>query len=524
MKNIGTLITAPIRINDSTDTYASAFSNEIRGGVHTLKSVDEFNDITLDRQQVGMLCYITNSNSYYRLIATYSDTSAAISSWKKLNIADYSDASNHTTEWVNSVIKITTNEADGEKTVGNRYLLGMTCGVSVTGVNWKNYAAAIVEYDGSVWNTTLPTNGTCLKVDNEPNMLYRFYGTYSNNTSTGTWKRERNNQILYIASYYNSTTNTYNATISDTILSSYNKESMFMTSFDTNCLMSGPKLSINGLSAKEIRKVTNDSLIQISTGGISTNHLCMLIYDGTYFNMYDNTSIEGNNLLIKYYIPKDETVTVPVNTEYMLYGDLKVDGTLNNAGKVVVVNGDTNITGETGVVASTGDIIFVNFAEISGVGTKNYIPRWKSDFVLSSTSSIIDDGINSVTISSNTYITKALNVQSGTTLNGSLTIPTGAYKNYVLVSDNAGNAKWTNIQDVITLNSKYIRTIPYSDIKSKEYYYVVHPLSSLDVIVQLQGADGIIINSIVTKIVDKNTIGLYTESEIKQDIKIIIMK
>lgn len=39
------------------------------------------------------------------------------------------------------------------------------------------------------------------------------------------------------------------------------------------------------------------------------------------------------------YIPSDTTVDIPVNFQYLVYGNLTIAGTLNNVGQVVIVNG-----------------------------------------------------------------------------------------------------------------------------------------------------------------------------------------
>jgi hypothetical protein len=47
-KNIGTLISSAIRPNDSLDPIASAFGNEIKGGLHCYQSIAQRNAFLLE--------------------------------------------------------------------------------------------------------------------------------------------------------------------------------------------------------------------------------------------------------------------------------------------------------------------------------------------------------------------------------------------------------------------------------------------------------------------------------------------
>jgi hypothetical protein len=62
-QNIGTLITAPIRPNDSLDPIAVAFGNEIKGGHHAYATLDERNSIIDARRDWGMLVTIYNDGT-----------------------------------------------------------------------------------------------------------------------------------------------------------------------------------------------------------------------------------------------------------------------------------------------------------------------------------------------------------------------------------------------------------------------------------------------------------------------------
>jgi hypothetical protein len=72
-QNVGTLVTAAIRPNDSNDPIASAFAYEIKGGLHTHTSTSERDAIIFERREWGMMCYVTNENKTYQLKYNYVD-------------------------------------------------------------------------------------------------------------------------------------------------------------------------------------------------------------------------------------------------------------------------------------------------------------------------------------------------------------------------------------------------------------------------------------------------------------------
>ena len=76
-RNIGILITAPVRPFDSEDIYATALSNEVRGGHHSYETVAERNAIPVLRRQIGMKATVTNdgvNNGTYELLSALDNT------------------------------------------------------------------------------------------------------------------------------------------------------------------------------------------------------------------------------------------------------------------------------------------------------------------------------------------------------------------------------------------------------------------------------------------------------------------
>ena len=60
-QNIGTLVTAAIRPNDSLDLIASAYANEIMGGLHRATASTDRDAIITARREWGMMCYTINT-------------------------------------------------------------------------------------------------------------------------------------------------------------------------------------------------------------------------------------------------------------------------------------------------------------------------------------------------------------------------------------------------------------------------------------------------------------------------------
>jgi hypothetical protein len=123
-----------------------------------------------------------------------------------------------------------------------------------------------------------------------------------------------------------------------------------------------------------------------------------LIYDGTIFRV-DQQAGEGGAFTLKYRIIDSERIEVPAYSEYLLYGDLEVNGILdiNATGKVVLVNGGLNVNG--GTVSNSGNIEFVTVPQAASTGVAGYVPKWASTTAISATSSIQDSGTK-VTLSS----------------------------------------------------------------------------------------------------------------------------
>ena len=325
-QNIGTLVTAAIRPNDSLDLIASAYANEIMGGLHRATASTDRDAIITARREWGMMCYVINEDKMYQLSYNNSSTS------------------------------LTDNS------------------------NW-------IEFTGG------GGGGSVIHLD-----AYTIDGQ----------------------GYTASGTNT---------IPSYSQDALYIVNFTSANVGASVSLDIDSLGQRVVKKTDGSSLTHISTGELTTNYQYLVTYNGTEFELLNPGSGAGSGLSNKYYISNTETVTVPSANQYWIYGDLTLDGDIDNYGHVIVANGSLNVgSGALNNLGGTYSNIY--FAEINGLGQANYVPRWTTSYMLTASSSIYDDG-NQVTISAPTF--SVLN---------DFVLPKGASDGYILTSDSNGVATW----------------------------------------------------------------------------------
>jgi hypothetical protein len=424
----GTLISAAIRPNDSNDLIASAWATEIKGGLHVADNVADRNSIIVQRREWGMMCYVKDVDLTYQLKYNYNSTTLT----DNLNWTEFSGSGGSGSgEWLDSVIAIQNIEPIGN--LGDRYILGN----SPTGTNWQYLNAGdVVEWTGISW-TVAPnpiTDGTSVRVDNEDNAIYRYQGIYS----SGTWEKDKENQIRYLDASTTNAGSSYSST-SNPSFDGYDRESIFIVKFDGVNAYGTASLDINGLGYVEIKRAKGNSLSTLDPYDITTNYHYLLTYDGTYF-LLEKPSNDVSSFNVQYYIPSTDFIIVPQNTQYWVYGDLDLDGgTIENYGHVIITNGNLNYGSVSGGTFSNYNSLTLNtFAEIDGLGQTNYIPRWRTNYMLSSTSSLYDDG-ESVTLAGTTF-----------SINSNIVIPNGATSGAVLTSDSNGVANWSNTRYTAT--------------------------------------------------------------------------
>lgn len=228
----------------------------------------------------------------------------------------------------------------------------------------------------------------------------------------------------------------------------YNDSFLYIVKFDTTNTGASVSLNIDSLGDILVKKTDGQSLTDIITNELTTSYYYLVTYNGSFFELlYPTSSGSGSGLSNKYYIPSSETVTVPPSTQYWIYGDLGIDGVLNNYGDVVVVNGNLSVGGNFNDYGTYSNIYF---AEINGLGQTNYVPRWVNPYMLTATSSIYDDGVD-VIISSDTL-----------TVDNQLVLPNGATNGYILTSDSSGNATWQEGVKKYSVMQTFVANATYS--------------------------------------------------------------
>lgn len=403
---MGTIVASPIRPADPLQNIATVFSNEIKGALHTYQSIAERNLVIEERRDWGMLAYVIDTNKTYQLVYGYSSTSITDNNnWTEFN------GSGGGREWLDSVISILTTEPTMPND-GDRYLVGTKPTDPISGASWSAYAPGFVaQYNSSTgyWLYTLPLDGMSVRVDDEDNSIYRYEGIYV----TGSWQKEKESQVRYISATLSGGAS-YSATTAPSI-GSYDTETIYIVKFDSTNIGTSASLSINSLDTKYLKKTDGYSLSDIVTGDISTNYSYFVTYDGAGFQLLNTTDSGG--ISNKYHILSSEAVTVPENVQYWIYGDLTVDGILTNLGHVVVVNGDMILSSTPSEFNNYGTYSNIYFAEIDGLGQVNYVPRWKTSYMLTASSSIYDDGeqvsINALTFSINNTVVLSNGTSSG---------------------------------------------------------------------------------------------------------------
>lgn len=271
-QNIGTLLSAPIRPNDSLDLIASAFANEIKGGHHGYATLAERNSLIVERREWGMLVTVYNdgaNNGTYQLKYNYVDIDLSNNS----NWVDFSSSSSaHASEWYDSV-KTRTNIEPATSSVGDRFLV-----TSIGTGAWFGNENKIAEWVSSLtWSYTSPKNGGSVRVDDERDSIYRYDGTFP----SGVWTKELITQVRYITATGSGLT--FSATTTPDIIS-YSSNVLYMTNFQINNIAGSASININNLGNVMIKKHDGlGSLIDLSPQDIRSGIIYQLVYDGTNF-------------------------------------------------------------------------------------------------------------------------------------------------------------------------------------------------------------------------------------------------
>lgn len=326
-QNVGTLVSAAIRPNDSNDPIASAFASEIKGGLHTANTINDRDSIIFERRDWGMLCYVIDEDKTYQLKYGHVTTNIMDS----FNWVEYSGSGGGgSNEWLDSVISFA-YQPPATYSVGDRFLAGKSINDSLLG-DWVSFIPGVVlEWNSVSWVSTEPFNGTSVRVDNEDNSIYRYEGNFP----TGAWYKEMLAQIRSM----DATSINGQSYIASTLppFDDYVKDMLFLTKFDT--INSGNvSININSIGNIPIRKPSPTGLINLVAGDIFPDITYSLVYNGSVFELIKHYTGE-NALNIKYYIEPLEHVVVPPYHQYWVYGNLTIDGQMTNYGQVLISNG-----------------------------------------------------------------------------------------------------------------------------------------------------------------------------------------
>jgi hypothetical protein len=488
-KNLGTLITSTIRPLSQNSGIATVLGNEIKGGYHVVSTLSDRNLISVARRTFGMLVYLTTSDEFYQLKTINSTSVSDNLNWSLVNLGGSIGAS----EWLNSVISRSSVPPMSPNT-GDRYLV-----VSGTGV-WTGFDDIIVEWNGTSWQSILPTEGVTIRVDDEIESLYSYVGDDFN---LGYWKRLDFSEFQV----------KYEITSSESIdIATYSQYLVYGDlQLDGQIENWGQLVVINGgvtgsgtvsgggslIQPEFLTEVYPSTGIQISASGSYDRVISLDIISGTGITL----SSIGNQVEIsllsstfsegypQYIIESSDYVSVPDNRLYFIYGDLTVGGTLDigTYGKVVVVNGSL-ITTTGSVINNLGNLEIYNIPSgvtgptgPSGVtgptGPSGVIGTQSFTFGFPLFNDLFDYALNiSGTYSDFTYAKTATfsSIVNSQDLNvGTQSFPLGptlSVYNGLFTTDLAGG---TNYVDVITANILITEgPIPSEDVAYQYFFHL----------------------------------------------------
>lgn len=426
-QNTGTLVGSAIRPNDSNDPIASAYAEEIKGGLHFANDLATRDAIIPERRNWGMLCYVISENKTYQLEYDLQDTTITNNSnWTEFSGSGGGGGS----EWLDSVLSVELIEPTSPNN-GDRYLAGLSSNDITTGTNWDNIiGGVVVEWNASLsrWNETEPTDGTSVRVDNEDGSIYKYEGDFPN----GQWEKEQLGQIRKI----NATTAngvTYEASSLPTTFESYLQDMVFLTDFNMiNSGTSSVTIDINELGPIQIKKPTRSGLKDLDIRDIEEDIVYQLIFDGTYFQLIKpNTDLElfGN----KYLVEEQDYIIIPHGYQYWIYGDITIEGELVNNGQLFIANGSMVLQG--GTFSNNGQLSLINLEDNTTSYNDSDTIEFSTDATpggLSVSSSVIDGSLT------------ASKLDTG--ING------GATAGYILSVDSSGFFNWVESIDIDTEN------------------------------------------------------------------------
>lgn len=174
-KNIGTLISAPIRPNDSLDLISSALAREIQGGLHSVENLTQRNQIYTVRREWGMLVSVYNDGAntgYYTLTKNLSSENLADNgNWEKLDLGK-------SKFWLDPAIKFVYDPSNiTSPSIGDRFIVGTPS----TGI-FASHSGEVAIFNGTGYTYETPENGSVI-LNLDLNTLYYYTDVWPN----GDW-------------------------------------------------------------------------------------------------------------------------------------------------------------------------------------------------------------------------------------------------------------------------------------------------------------------------------------------------
>ena len=363
MQNTGTLVTAAIRPNDTLDKIASAYAVEIKGGMHSYETLLDMKDVIVERREWGMLANVYldptpgNNTTWQLKYGAFNTDITENKNWVKFSAS--AGAGGGSAYWIDPVLSISENQP-GSPASGDRYILGPT----PSGVDWGALTKdTVVEWDvlTTTWRQTTPLESMSVRVIDQGNSIYKW------NSTDSVWVKENLNQVVRLSA---TSSNAISYTSTNTSFLDYNSDALYVVNFATANSGTNVTLDVNGKGARTVWQQTNYGTASFSGKDININVDYTLQYDGSNFRLSKPNS---DPTFVKYRILPNETVVVPAYQEYLLYGDLEVNGSLNidPLGKVVVINGALNVNG--GTVSNSGNVQLINLAtNVAAVAVKKF--------------------------------------------------------------------------------------------------------------------------------------------------------
>ena len=346
-KNTGTLVTSAIRPNGTELPIASAFAVEIKGGLHSYVTLAARNSIIYERREWGMLVNVyndTTNNGTYQLVYSKVDTDIMNNSnWARFSGSGSSGGGS--AFWLDPVIEI--RNAQPTPVDGARYIIGS----APTGTQWVSISPnTIVQYElaSGTWQQTTALSDMSVRINSDGNAIYRFNGV--------SWIKEKIRQVFSLSA---TSSNAISYTGTSSLISSYDTDSLYVVQFATANAGTNVTINLNSLGSRPVYQQTNYGTASFTGKDISPSVQYGMYYDGTAFRLNKPTA---EPTFTRYRIQSSETVVVPAYQEYLVYGNLEVNGFLNvdPMGKVVIINGALNING--GTVSNYGNVSQITLA------------------------------------------------------------------------------------------------------------------------------------------------------------------